>query len=191
MADLQPSHVVGIGGSAGALAAYKAVLDDLPANTGMAFVVISHMNPSAMSALAQILARHTTMEVRVAETGMALRRNRVYVIPPNADLRLDGGVFKVSSPNVSRGALGGCLPDVLGGFVGGAGRRRHPVRLWPGRDRRRQRIRAKGGATFAQDMSAEVEGMPLSAVASGCVDFVLPPDGIAARLRRLSALRKP
>jgi chemotaxis response regulator CheB len=190
MPDPQPSRVVGIGGSAGALAAYKGVLDDLPANTGMAFVIISHMNPSAMSALAQILARHTTMEVRVAATGMPLRRNRVYIIPPNADLRIDDGAFKVTSPYVSRGTQADVfltsLADALEARAVGV------ILSGYGRDGTEgvKRIRAKGGATFAQDVSAEVEAMPLSAVASGCVDFVLPPDGIAARLRRLSASRK-
>jgi two-component system CheB/CheR fusion protein len=176
---------VGIGGSAGALNAYKALLDALPLKTGMAFVIISHMNPAASSQLALILSRHTKMPVTVAAMAMLIRANHVYVIPPDADLFIDGHTFKVISPRSKRNvqvdlfltslaaamgaqAIGIILSGMDGDGAAGC-----------------KQIKAKGGTTFAQDMSAEVDSMPLSAQASGCVDFVLPPGKIPDELRRL------
>ncbi|MBA2676965.1 MAG: chemotaxis protein CheB, partial [Ktedonobacteraceae bacterium] len=94
MKALRPNFIVGIGGSAGALTAYKALLDALPSNTRMAFVVVSHIHPAANSKLPQILSRHTKMPVMVASAAMPIRANHVYVIPPNADLRIESYAFK-------------------------------------------------------------------------------------------------
>ena len=102
MSTLHPKFIVGIGGSAGALNAYKALLDALPPNTGMAFVIISHMNPAASSQLALILSRHTKMPVTVASMAMRIRANHVYVIPPNADLFIQDYTFKIVSPRSKR-----------------------------------------------------------------------------------------
>ncbi len=184
---LQPSFIVGIGGSAGALNAYKALLDALSPDTGMAFVIVSHIFPDAESHLAAILSRHTKMEVKVASSAMPVRANHVYVISPNMDLRIESFIFKVVSPRIKGNAqvdilfislaeaMGArAIGIVLSGYFGdGTEGCKH--------------IKAKGGTTFAQDKSAEVDGMPLSAQASGCVDFVLPPDKISDELRKIGA----
>src|ERR1035441_2740836 len=102
MRTLHPNFIVGIGGSAGALNAYKAFLDALPSNTGMAFVIVSHIHPTANSQLAQVLSNHTKMPVMVASTAMPVRANHVYVIPPNANLRVESYTFKVASPRARR-----------------------------------------------------------------------------------------
>ncbi len=81
MKTVQPKFIVGIGGSAGALNAYKALLNAMPPDTGMAFVIISHMSPTAHSQLAIILQRHTKMRVTVASEAMPILANHVYVIP--------------------------------------------------------------------------------------------------------------
>jgi len=181
-----PCFTVGIGGSAGALNAYKALLDALPSQTGMAFVFAAHMLPTAHSQLAEILSRHTSMPVRVASTGMPIQANRVYVIPPDADLLIEGHTFTVDSPRTKRNtqvdilflslaeALGArAIGIVLSGYDGdGTAGCKY--------------IKTKGGITFAQDASAEVGGMPLSAQAAGGVDFVLPPQDIARELVRIS-----
>ena len=185
MGTLRPKLIVGVGGSAGALNAYKAFLDALPSNTGMAFVIISHIHPNASSQLAQILSRHTKMAVMVASTAMPIRRNHVYVIPPDADLLIESYTFKVVSPRTRRNeqidfcfnslaaAMGArAIGIILSGYDGdGTEGCKH--------------IKAQGGTTFAQDMSAEVDGMPLSAQASGCIDFVLPPDKIPDALLQM------
>ena len=90
--------IVGIGGSAGALNAYKALLDAMPSDTGMAFGIISHMTPTAHSQLAKILSRHTQMSVTVAFEAMPIVANHVYVIPPDSDLTMDNYRFKVIFP---------------------------------------------------------------------------------------------
>lgn len=185
MAILQPHFIVGIGGSAGGLAAYKALLDALPSTTGMAFVIVPHLFPTAISQLAAILSRHTKMRVMVASAAMPVRPNQVYVSPANADLLLDRHAFKVVSPRTRRNvavdlfftslaaAMGPrAIGVILSGYDG------------DGSEGCRQ-IKAKGGITFAQDMSAEVNGMPFSAQEAGYVDFVLPPEKIAEKLQTM------
>ena len=182
---LHPNVIVGIGGSAGGLSAYKALLDALPSNTGMAFVIVSHLVPTAHSQLAQILSRHTKMPVMVASSAMPIGANHVYVIPPNADLLIESYIFKVVSPRTMRNeqvdvfftslaeAMGArAIGIILSGYDGDG-------------TEGCKRIKAKGGTTFAQDRSAEVDGMPLSAQAAGCADFVLPPEKIADELTKI------
>ena len=190
MGALHPNFIVGIGGSAGALNAYKELLDALPSDTGMGFVIISHMNPTAYSQLAKILSRHTKMKVLVASMAMSLRSNHVYVIPPDADILIENFTFKIIFPRSGRNkqidlffvslaeAMGArAIGIILSGYNG------------DGTEGCKQ-IKAKGGIIFAQDMSAEIEHMPFSALASGCVDFVLPPDKIAGKLKSLAAAHK-
>ena len=190
MGVLHPKFIVGIGGSAGALNAYKALLNSMPSDTGMSFVIISHMNPTASSQLAKILSRHTKMVVTIASMGMPIRANHVYVIPPDADLLIDNYTFKVISPRSGRNkqvdlffvslaeAMGArAVGIILSGYDGDG-------------TEGCEQIKAKGGIIFAQDMSAEIDHMPFSAVASGCVDFVLSPGKIPDKLIQLAAALK-
>ena len=185
MGTLHPTFIVGIGGSAGGLKAYKALLDALPSNTGMAFVIVSHILPTANSQLAEILSGHTEMKVIVASSAMPIRANHVYVCPPNADLLIESYTFKVVSPRTGRNKQ----VDLFLASLAKAMRVRAIGIIVSGYDgdgtEGCKRIKAKGGTTFAQDMSAEVAAMPLSAQASGCVDFVLPPGKIPDELQRL------
>lgn len=178
MGAVHPNLIVGIGGSAGVLNAYKALLDALSSHTGMAFVFVSHLLPTANSQLAQILSRHTKMPVLVASTAMQIHANHVYMSPPDADLLIESHTFKVVSPPTRKHAqidlLFMSLAEAMGARAIGI------ILAGYGGDGIEgcKHIRAKGGTTFAQDMSAEVNDMPLSAQASACVDFVLPPQGI-------------
>jgi two-component system CheB/CheR fusion protein len=185
MGTLRPNFIVGIGGSAGGLNAYKALLGALPSDTGMAFVIVSHILPTANSELTQILSRHTRMAVKVASNAMPIRANHVYVTPPNADLLIEGYTFKIVTPRTRRNAQ---VDVFLTSLADAMGARAIGIILsgydGDGTEGCRS-IKAKGGTTFAQDMSAEVDGMPLSAQASGCIDFVLPPDKIPDELHRL------
>lgn len=186
MGNLLPNLIVGIGGSAGGLIAYKGLLDALPSNTGMAFVIVSHILPTANSELASILTHHTSMPVSVALTAMPIRANHVYVCPPNADLHIESKAFKVISPRTQRNVQ---VDVFLSSLADAMGTRAIGVIL-SGYDgdgaEGCRRIRAKGGTVFAQDASAEVQGMPLSALATGCVDYVLPPEKISDELQRLA-----
>jgi two-component system CheB/CheR fusion protein len=190
MGTLQPNFIVGIGGSAGSLDAYKTLLDAMPSNTCMAFVIVSHLMPSANSQLAEILSAHTKMPVTVASSAMSIRANHVYVIPPDADLLIEHLTFKVVTPRTTRNkqidyflislseAIGArAIAVILSGYGGdGTEGCKH--------------IKAKGGTTFAQDMSAEVPHMSLHAQDSGCIDFVLPPDKISEKLKKIAAAFK-
>jgi chemotaxis response regulator CheB len=186
MRTLHPEYIVGIGGSAGGLDAYKTLLDALPSDTGMAFVVVAHLHPTAHSQLAEILSRHTKMPVAVASTAMPVRANHVYVIPPDTDLFIESYTFKLVSPRARRNvqvdlffsslaaAMGArAIGIVVSGYDG------------DGTEGCKQ-IKAKGGTTFAQDMSAEVNLMPRHAEAAGCIDFVLPADKISEELQKLA-----
>jgi CRP-like cAMP-binding protein len=182
---LNPNFVVGIGGSAGALTAYKAFFEELPNTTGMAFVVIVQMNPAANNQLASVLSRHTKMPVIVPSTGMPIWKNHVYVIPPNADLCIESDTFKVISPCTNKG---GGVDFFLVSLAKALGPRAIAIILsGHGNDGTKGciRIKAMGGTTFTQDRSAEVAGMAESAQASGSVDFVLPAGKIPAELQRL------
>jgi CRP-like cAMP-binding protein len=188
---LDPNFVVGIGGSAGALTAYKAFFEELPATTGMAFVVIFQMNPAANNQLASVLSRHTKMPVIVPTTGMPIRKNHVYVIPPNADLCIESDTFKVIFPCANKSKA---VDFFLVSLAGTLGPRAIAIILsGHGQDGTEgcKRIKAMGGTTFTQDRSAEVAGMAASAQASGNVDFVLPAGKIPAELRRLVRSAKP
>jgi chemotaxis response regulator CheB len=185
MEQLHPNFIVGIGGSAGALNACKALLAALPPDTGMAFVLVSQIRPTANSQLAYILSGHTKMPVTLASAAMPIRANRVYVIPPNADFLIESYTFKVASP---RTRMNGQVDLLFSSLAEAMGARAIGIILSGyGGDGTEgcKHIKAQGGTTFAQDMSAEVDGMPLSAQASGCIDFVLPPDKIPAELQRL------
>jgi len=184
-----PRFVVAIGGSAGALGAYKALFHAMPAKTGLAFVIVSHIQPAANSQLVRILSRHTRMPVTQDRPAMPILPNQVYVMPPNANLLIEKQAFKVVPPRTEGNAqidllcmslaeaMGARAIGVILSGYGGDGTEgcRH--------------IKANGGTTFAQDMSAEVDGMPVSARASGCVDFVLPPGKISEALQKLARTR--
>ena len=186
MKNVPPNFIVGIGGSAGALNAYKALLVGLPSDTGMAFVFVSHLLPDASSQLAYILSRTNEMPALVAETGMDIRENQVYVIPPNADLFIEGSVFKVTSPRIKRNEQ---IDVFFTSLAEAMGKRAIGIILTgydgDGTEGCKQ-IKAKGGITFAQDDSAEISHMPLSAQRAGCIDFVLPPKIIADELVKLA-----
>jgi two-component system CheB/CheR fusion protein len=181
-----PNFIVGIGGSAGGLAAYKDLLDALSPRLGMAFVIVTHLMPDASSQLALILSRHTKMRVMVATAETTTRRNQVYVIPPNADLLLEGVALKVISPRSGRNIQ---IDLFLTSLAESMGSRAIGVILsgydGDGTEGCRQ-IKERGGTTFSQDASAEVTDMPRSAEASGNVDFVLSPAKIAVELQRMA-----
>ena len=190
MANSNPYFIVGIGGSAGGLKAYTALLEALPSNTGMAFVFIAHLSPTSDSLLAQLLSRSTNMPAIQASDGMPVQANHVYVIAPNTNLFMENYTFKVVSPRtLNQGrhkqvdyfliSLAETMgPRAIGIILsGGDGDGTEGCKL----------LKAKGGKTFAQDLSADVDSMPLHAQASGCVDFVLPPDKISVELSKIAA----
>jgi two-component system CheB/CheR fusion protein len=96
--------VVAIGASAGGLETFRKLFDALPADAGMAFILIQHLDPSHVSLMVDLLAGHTTNIVRQASDGMPLEPGNVYVIPPGAYLAIRGGTLHLSEPQERHGA---------------------------------------------------------------------------------------
>lgn len=183
-----PRLIVGIGASAGGLEALTQLLQALPRDTGLAVVVVQHLDPDHESALTQLLAKAAEVPVLEAKNDRMLAPDHVYVIPPNANLRIARGVLKVEPREVTRGAsrsidlfLESLAEDqrerAIGVILSGAASD-GTLGL--------EAIKGEGGITFAQDKTARYDSMPRSAIATGCVDFVLPPEGIARELARIA-----
>lgn len=180
-----PFPIVAIGASAGGIEAIRALLEALPADTGMAFVILQHLSPTHGSMLAEILSRATRMPVREARSDMAVERDHVYVIPPNRMLAYERGMLELSP---REGAPGHNRPidDFMRSLAENHAHKSIGVVLSGTANDGTlglQEIKGAGGITFAQDATAEQASMPRSAIAAGVVDFVLPPDEIARELR--------
>jgi two-component system CheB/CheR fusion protein len=181
--------IVGIGASAGGFEAMKELLQSLPVDTGMALVLVQHLEAKHESMLAKLLARSTEMPVQEVSDGMHMQPNQVYVIPANADLSLVDGVLHV----VPRKAPAGRhrpIDSFLRSLAEARGTQAIGVILsGTGSDGTAglQAIKVEGGITFAQQPeSAKYNGMPSSAIAADCVDFVLPPVRLAKQLARIA-----
>lgn len=181
--------VAAIGASAGGIEACSELMRNLPADTGMAFVLIQHLDPNHQSILTELLGKETKMTVREVTDGMRLERNRVYVIPPNASMSVLDHTLRIGPREEARR---GHMPidHFMGSLAQEQGIRAIGVILSDsGKDGTlgMAEIQAQGGITFAQDeASAKYDSMPRSAVAAGCVDYILPPKGIARELGRIS-----
>lgn len=180
--------VVGIGASAGGLEACTRLLRAMPPDTGMAFVLVQHLAPDRESALAEILNRATPMPVAEATDQQTLEPNHVYVIPPDRNLVIAQGRLRLLLREAERvphpidfffRSLAASLHHRAVGVVLSGTATDGTIGL--------EEIKAEGGFTFAQDDSALHDGMPQSAVASGCVDFVLSPEAIAAEIARIAS----
>ncbi|MDE3066863.1 MAG: chemotaxis protein CheB [Verrucomicrobiota bacterium] len=184
----QPFLVVGIGASAGGLEAMTALLKQLPSDTGMAFVLVQHLDPTHESALTAILTRSTGMPVSEARHNARLAPNQLYVIPPNKLMGISGRRLKLlphrdsdTSPAVDH--FFQSLAEAEGNRAIGV------VLSGNGSDGTQglRAIKAAGGITFAQEeKTAKYPAMPGSAITAECADFVLPPERIAQELSRIA-----
>jgi len=181
--------IVGIGASAGGLEAFSELLRYLPEKTGMAFVLVQHLDPKHGSALQEILARTTKIPLTEVTQGVAAEPDHAYVIPANANLTIKNGILQLGSRLLTRGQH---MPidNFFRSLAETAGSRAIGVILSgtasDGTEGCRA-IKAAGGITFAQDEeSAKYDSMPRSAVNAGCIDFILPPKDIARELGGLS-----
>ncbi len=181
-------QTVGIGASAGGLEAFTQLLHQLPPDSGMAFVLVQHFDPKHGSMLKELLSKATRMPVSEIKNGMPVVPDHVYIIPPNTNLGISERVLNLTPRTEVRGQhmpidrffrslaedqRNGAIGVILSGTAsdGSLGLKA---------------IKAEGGITFAQDeKTAKYGGMPHSAIASGAVDFILPPEGIAEELMRI------
>ncbi len=177
-------YVVGIGASAGGLEAFEQFFSNMPADSGMAFVLVPHLSPEHKSLMAELLKRYTAMEIFEAREGMVVKPNHVYIIPPNRDLAINQGALLLRVPTEQRGVRHPidyffrslaqdqadrsiCVILSGTGTEGALGLRA---------------VKGEGGLVLAQDVKdAKYDGMPASAIATGLVDHVLP----AARMPEL------
>ncbi len=180
--------IVGVGASAGGLEAFTQLLKPLPTNTGVAFVLVQHLDPKHESRLSELLSRTTQIPVTEVTDGTSVEPNHIYVIPPNTSMAILHGVLNLMPRVETRGqhmpidyflcSLAEDQENKAIGVILSGNASDGTVGL--------RAIKAEGGITFAQDeKSAKYEGMPRSAVAAGCVDFILPPEGIAKELMRI------
>jgi len=177
--------VLGLGASAGGLEALKQFFEAMPPDSGMAFLVLTHLDPDHTSILPELVQKYTSMEVKAAEDKTKVSPNRVYVAPPNKDMALLKGEILLLEPESPRGHRlpidfffrqlaqdqgdrAGCIILSGTGSDGSLGLRD---------------IKGAGGLVMAQEpSSAKYDGMPSSAMGTGLVDLVLPPDQMPAKL---------
>jgi two-component system CheB/CheR fusion protein len=182
--------VVAIGASAGGLEAFTELLSHLPTETGMAFVLVQHLDPNQPSLLTEIMGRTTEMPVHEVVDGVAIAPNQVYIIPPNTEMTIVAGELRLQPRSRSRR-----VSRIIDGFFSALaeerGNRAIGVVL-SGADADGtlglEAIKAAGGITFSQsEASAEFSSMPRMAIATGQVDFIQTPEEIAQTLAGLSA----
>jgi len=180
--------IVCVGGSAGGLDAYIRLLDHLPKNMGVAIVIVNHLRRVA-TLLHEILPRHTEMPVLLVSDGMHVRLNHVFIIPERHDLHIRNGRFCLAPISKPRG-----WPDVITVFL------RSLTKNWNGSliavivsgldgdgALALRGIKEVGGVTIAQDpISAKQPDMPVSAIETGFIDFILSPEKIALKIIALS-----
>ncbi|MGC8519554.1 MAG: chemotaxis protein CheB [Steroidobacteraceae bacterium] len=183
------TRIVALGASAGGLKPLEQFLAHVPVPSGLAYIVVQHLDPTHKAILIEILRRTTAMLIREAVTSMRVEPNTVYVIPPNTELTVKRGLLHLAVPRLPRGIR---LPiDVLfcslardqgaqavGVVLSGMGAD-GTIGL--------QAIKTQGGLTFAQEpSSAEFDSMPKSAIASGAVDVIAEAADLPARVLRLT-----
>ena len=180
--------IVCVGGSAGGLDAYAKLLRHLPADMGVAVVIVNHLR-HVDTLLHEILPRYTEMPVELITERLLIRPDRVFIIPPQRDLHVLDGEFRLKPISKPRG-----WPDVITVFL------RSLTRHWDGKliavivsgydgdgAAALCGIREAGGITIAQKLdTAEHPDMPGSAIASGCIDFVLSHEDIAQQIIRIA-----
>jgi two-component system CheB/CheR fusion protein len=173
--------IVGIGASAGGLDACRKLLAALPADTGMAFILVQHLDPDHASMMVDLLASHTTMTVLQAANGMPVEPNHLYIIPPGAYLSVVDDILHLSRPRERHGAR---LPFdfLLQSMATAFGPRAVCVILsGTGADGSLgiKAVKEKGGLVIAEDPDeAGYDGMPRNAILTGSVDVVSPVAGI-------------
>jgi two-component system chemotaxis response regulator CheB len=179
--------LVCVGGSAGGLDAYTRLLQHLPADMGVAIVIVNHLRTVA-TLLHEILPRYTAMPVELITERLLIQPNRVFIIPAQRDLHVLDGEFRLRPISKPRG-----WPDVITVFL-------HSLtKHWDGKliavivsgydgdgAAALCGIREVGGITIAQKLdTAGQPDMPRSAIATGCIDFVLSPEEIAREIVRI------
>jgi len=185
----EPSYIVGIGASAGGLEALSTLFPNLPRDLGLAYVVVQHLSPTYRSMLSQLLGRETPMPVHDIEDGVRPQGNTVYITPPNRNVSLVDGCFRLVEParealpkpsvnlflaSLAEAAAETSIGIILSGTGSDGAAGIHAVK-------------AAGGLTFAQDpATAKYNGMPQAAIDTGCVDWIMPPEKMGEEIAMIA-----
>jgi two-component system, chemotaxis family, CheB/CheR fusion protein len=180
--------IVGIGASAGGLEAFSELLRELPEKTGMAFVLVQHLDPTHGSALKEILSRTTKIPVSEVTDGIEVKPDHIYVIPANTNMSIREGVLRLAARVL---VLGQHMP--INHFLNSLAAERGDLAISvilsgtaSDGTEGSGAVKTAGGITFAQDeKSARYPSMPRSAISSGAIDFVMAPAEIARELARI------
>ncbi len=181
----EPSAVVGLGASAGGVAALQQFFSDMPADSGLAFVVVMHLSPDYESNLAAVLQQKTSMPVLQVTGPVKVKPNHVYVIPPQHQLTFEDSTLTLVEPQQAEGRR--VTIDLFFRTLAQAYGQRAVSVILSGSDADGviglKHVRAQGGVTMAQDPDeAEYESMPVTAISTGMVDWVLPVAKMPAKL---------
>ena len=181
-------HIVAVGASAGGLESLERLFTKLPTDTGMAFVVLQHLSPDFKSLMDELLGRRTSIPIRQAEHQMAVEPNTVYLLPPMKEMIIKGRTLLLSDRDPRHG-LALPIDHFFRSLAQDAGERGVAVVLsGSGSDGSRgiQDVSRAGGVVLCESPeTAKFNGMPLSAIATGVVDQVLPPEEIAGAIAAL------
>ena len=177
--------VIGMGASAGGLEAFEKFFTNMPSDSGMAFVLVPHLDPTHKSMMVELLKRCTKMSVTEVQDGMKVQPNHVYVIPPNKDMGIFHGrllLMELSEPCSARLPIDAFLRSLA------ADQRQKAVCIilsgtGTSGTLGLKAIKGEGGMVMAQSPgSAKYDGMPRSAIATGLVDYTLPPEEMSKHL---------
>lgn len=181
--------VVGIGASAGGLEALRPMVTSLPALSNMAYVVVQHLSPKYRSLLAQLLGRETEIKIEEIKDGMVVEKNTIYITPPNKDVLIKNSTLRLRKPSSPVGPK----PSVNAFFVSlSEDKGEHAIGIilsGTGTDGAHgiRALKANAGYTIVQDPeTAKYDGMPKSAIATGCVDRLTTPEKIGMELASIA-----
>ena len=184
-----PVPVVCVGFSAGGLHPLRAIFRRIRTDTGMAFVIVPHISRTLPTRLPWLISRWTQMPAELAQTGLALEPNHIYVIPPGQEITVQDGSFGVRPRSKASG-----WSNVITLFLDSLVRFRRPpgiAVILSGFDSdgaaALRAFHRQGGVTIVQDLkSADFQDMPRSAIATGVVDYILPPEEIVDKLEAIA-----
>ena len=183
-----PVYVVGIGASAGGLEPLEMLFDNLPVDTGMAFIVVQHLSPDFKSLMNEIMSRHTEMDIFRVTDKIKVRRNAIYLIPPGKEMIVSEGLLLLTDKDPNE-TLTMPIDRFFRSLANDCGTRGVAIVLsGSGSDGSRgvRDVHNAGGLVITQDVTAAFESMPISAQETGIVDIVASIPEIANVLLRLS-----
>ncbi|MGM0379108.1 MAG: CheR family methyltransferase [Bacillota bacterium] len=179
-------YFVGLGASAGGLESLQKFFKHIPSDTGLTFIVVQHLSPDYDSLMDELLARHTSMEIKVAENGMGTERNNIYLIPPRKNLLIKDKVLYLEEQKPKKNQINLPIDIFLQSLAKDQKQRAIGIILsGTGSDGTLgiKAIKQYNGMVIVEDVeSAKFDGMPKSSISTGLVDYILKPNEMPKKL---------